>query len=432
MKVAIIGAGWAGLAAAVRLTQAGAHCSVFEAARRPGGRARTLAPEDDGLRLDNGQHILIGAYTRSLDVMRSVGVDPDQALLRLPLALRFADGSGLALPDCAPPWDALIGIARARGWHWHEKWALLRRAARWRLQGFACAHDTSVAQLCAGLPARLLQEFIEPLCVSALNTAAHEASASVFLRVLQDSLFSGHGGSNLLLPRTDLGACLADAASAWLQAQGAHWHSGVRVQALQAQGPQWQVQGQVQDQCYDAAIVATDSPSALRLLAPWAPAHWLAAAQALRHHPIATVYARMNIQSSKALLPAPMLALRAAPGAPAQFVFDKGQLGGPPGLLAFVVSTSEGSSAALQAQVLAQAQAQLGLQGLQPLQTVVEKRATFACTPGLERPGMALRPGLWAAGDYIDGPYPATLEGAVRSGEAAAQAVLSAFPGTTG
>lgn len=419
MKVAIIGAGWAGLAAAVRLTQAGTHCSVFEAARRPGGRARTLAPQGDGLRLDNGQHILIGAYARSLDVMRSVGVDPDQALLRLPLALRLADGSGLALPDCAPPWDALIGIARARGWHWHEKWALLHRAARWRLQGFVCARDTSVAQLCAGLPARLMQEFIEPLCVSALNTAAHEASASVFLRVLQDSLFSGHGGSNLLLPRTDLGACLADAASTWLQAQGAHWHSGVRVQALHAQGPQWQVQ----DQCYDAAIVATDSSSALRLLAPWAPAHWLAAAQALRHHPIATVYARMNIQSNRALLPAPMLALRAASGAPAQFVFDKGQLGGPPGLLAFVVSTSEGSSAALQAQVLAQARAQLGLEGLQPLQTVVEKRATFACTPGLQRPAQRLVPGLWACGDYVEGPYPATLEGAVLS----AQAVLAAL-----
>ena len=69
----------------------------------------------------------------------------------------------------------------------------------------------------------------------------------------------------------------------------------------------------------------------------------------------------------------------------------------------------------------AQAADQLGLRDLQPVQTVVEKRATFACTPGLLRPPMAIAPGLWAAGDYIDGPYPATLEGAVRSGLAAAR-----------
>jgi hypothetical protein len=117
-----------------------------------------------------------------------------------------------------------------------------------------------------------------------------------------------------------------------------------------------------------------------------------------------------------------MLALRSAPDAPAQFVFDRGQLGGPEGLLAFVVSASDGSRESLQAAVLAQAERQLaglGLPALQPVQTVVEKRATFACTPSLVRPPQAIAPGLLAAGDYVDGPYPATLEGAVRSGWAA-------------
>jgi len=119
-----------------------------------------------------------------------------------------------------------------------------------------------------------------------------------------------------------------------------------------------------------------------------------------------------------------MLALRSRGGCPAQFVFDRGQLGGPAGLLAFVISTSEGAQAGLQAQVLAQAEAQLGLR-LAPLQTIVEKRATFACTPGLQRPGMAIAPGLLACGDYVDGPYPATLEGAVLSGSAAARALAA-------
>ena len=83
---------------------------------------------------------------------------------------------------------------------------------------------------------------------------------------------------------------------------------------------------------------------------------------------------------------------------------------------------------ALQAQVLAQAHAQLGLQ-LQPVQTVVEKRATFACTPALVRPPQTIAPGLFACGDYVEGPYPATLEGAVRS---AAEAVSFLAPSPLG
>jgi hypothetical protein len=138
---------------------------------------------------------------------------------------------------------------------------------------------------------------------------------------------------------------------------------------------------------------------------------WATTAQALQFEAIATVYAH----AAGARLSQPMLALRSDAAHPAQFVFDRGQLGGPPGLLAFVVSASEGDRDTLQTRVLAQAQAQLGL-ALTPLQTVVEKRATFACTPGLVRPTQAVAPGLWACGDYVDGPYPATLEGAVRSG----------------
>ena len=105
-----------------------------------------------------------------------------------------------------------------------------------------------------------------------------------------------------------------------------------------------------------------------------------------------------------------MLALRTGP---AQFVFDRGQLGGPAGLLAFVASACEGEKEAIERDVLAQAAA-LGWK-VQALQTVVEKRATFACVPGLRRPAAAIAPGLWACGDYVEGPYPATLEGAVRA-----------------
>ena len=120
MRVAILGAGWAGLAAAVELVRAGLQPTVFEAARSVGGRARALAGHDlqgQHLTLDNGQHILIGAYSESLRLMRLVGAAPEAVFLRQPLSLAFADGTGLRLPDLAPPWDALLGIAQARGWH---------------------------------------------------------------------------------------------------------------------------------------------------------------------------------------------------------------------------------------------------------------------------------------------------------------------------
>ena len=117
-----------------------------------------------------------------------------------------------------------------------------------------------------------------------------------------------------------------------------------------------------------------------------------------------------------------MLALHASASHPAQFVFDRGQLGGPAGLLAFVVSASREDRETLQARVIDQAHAQLAALGVgrvRPLQTIVEKRATFACTPGLVRPPMAVAPGLMACGDHVEGPYPATLEGAVLSAQAA-------------
>jgi squalene-associated FAD-dependent desaturase len=440
MKVAVIGAGWAGMAAAIAHTQAGRQVTVFEAARTVGGRARAVPgalPDGTPVTLDNGQHILIGAYAESLRLMRLVGVDTDCALLRLPLTLRFPDGQGLQLPDLPPPLDALLGIARAQGWHWRDRLALLRTATAWQLRGFRCAPQTSVAELCAPLTPRLMAEFIDPLCVSALNTPAREASGQVFLRVLQDSLFSGQGGSNLLLPRADLGALFAEAAGRWLQAQGSTLHTGHRVQRL-ARGPAGSTGWRVDDTPFDAVVLATTSTEAARLVqtAQSAPTTqgpeaaalqaWARSAQALRFTAIATVYAQTAVPPQGPALRQPLLALRPGAGQPAQFVFDRGQLGGPAGLLAFVVSASEGDRATLEREVLQQAHDQLGLQGLRIIQTVIEKRATFACTPALQRPPQAVADGLCACGDYIEGPYPATLEGAVLSGTAAATTMRTA------
>lgn len=438
MKIAIIGAGWAGMAAAVEATQAGHHAIVLEASRSIGGRARAVngaLPDGTPVTLDNGQHILIGAYTETLRLMRLVGVQPQAALLSLPMTLLFPDGQGLRFPAWPTPLDALGGIVMARGWTVADKWCLLRVATGWQRRGFLCDASQSVAGLCQGLSPRVMVELIEPLCVSALNTPAGRASAQVFLRVMQDALFGAQGGSRLLLPRLDLSELFPQAAARWLTARGGQLRLGSRAESVMQLGTQWQVNsGPVNGDVFDAVILATSASESIRALENSAELatdsiasrllRWTRVTRALQFEAITTVYA----WGPRATLPHPMLTLRASAAAatatasiapaPAQFAFDRGQLGGPPGLLAFVVSASVGERDALQAQVLLQAEQQLGLK-LQAIQTIMEKRATFACTPGLQRPASHIAPGLLVCGDYVDGPYPATLEGAVRSAAAA-------------
>ncbi len=428
MRVAVIGAGWAGCAAAVEATRRGHQVLLLEASRQPGGRARRLdwVHEGQPWRLDNGQHILIGAYRETLALMRALDVEPETHLHRLPLSLRTPQGQGLALPAGWPPRMAVLaGVLAAHGWSARDKLSLLRSAMAWQAAGFQCPPEVSVARLCSGLTPAVFQGLIEPLCVSALNTPAERASAQVFLRVLQDALFGERGGADLLLPRSDLSALLPDAALAWLEAQGQAVRLGTRVLGLLRHAKGWALQTTSEDTPVqaDAVLLACPAGEAVRLLEPLdGTAGWVRAAQGLSHEAIATVYAHTH----GARLTAPMLALPSEANAPAQFVFDRGQLGGPAGLLAFVVSASQGERHTIEAQVLAQGRRQLALAQLEAVTTVVDKRATFACTPGLERPG--LRPvntddALRTCGDYVAGPYPATLEGAVRSGLAAARSL---------
>ena len=435
MKLAVVGAGWAGLAAAVEAMDLGADVTLFEATRTPGGRARALpATRPDGvpLRLDNGQHILIGAYRDTLGLMQRLGIEPEQVLLGTPLSLPYPDGGGLQTPAWAARWpaplDAVAAILTASGWSWGERLALVRASLAWQRSGFVCPPSLTVGELCRALPARAMDELIEPLCVSALNLPAAQASAQVFLAVMRDALFGqGFGrwsASALLLPRDDLGALLPDAACRHL---GARVRLGTRVRDLQDIESGWTLAGDGWSEDFDRVIWATAASHAASTIgaatgesaSSTARRDWAAQTRQLDFTAITTVYA----WAPDARLPAPMLALRNSPDAPAQFAFDRGQLRpddpSAQGVLAFVVSASKGERDELQQRVLAQAGQQLGLPNLQAIQTVVEKRATFACTPALKRPATAIAPGLWAAGDYIDGPYPATIEGAVRSGLAA-------------
>jgi len=453
-RVCVVGAGWAGLAAAVSATQGGHRVTVLEASRGLGGRARALADEvthplPDGTRaaLDNGQHVLIGAYRETLDLMRLVGLDPVALLSRMPLTLRYPDGSGMGLPDWPQPWNLLAGVWGARGWSLGDKWSLLTALRRWQRAHFQCSAAATVAELCVGIRPVVMDTFIAPLCVSALNTPLQQASGQVFLTVLYDTLKplpppAVHDkeapdlplappwrGSDLLLPRVNLSELFPEAAVRWLELRGGVVRLGERAPSPRWQAGLWRV-GELE---FDAVVWATGPAHAVQALSEYAPQapknlalylqRWLRPAQALKYESIATVYAH----ASGLVLPAPMLALASSPQFPAQFVFDRGQLGGPTGLMAFVASAAVGSHGSLEAQVLSQGQDQLAhlLNGhpLVAVQTVVEKRATLACTPQLARPPQRIAPGLLACGDYLYAPYPSTLEGAVRSGLMAAMAL---------
>jgi squalene-associated FAD-dependent desaturase len=420
-RLLVIGAGWAGLAAAVRATQRGARVTVWDMAPLPGGRARSFQ-DAEGLLLDSGQHILIGAYSETLALMRAVGADPDRLLQRLPLTLVDPQGEGLRWGQGGALRAAASAVLGHRGWAWPERLGLARWGLMLALRGLRCPPDWSVERLCAGLPAQVHEQLSEPLCVAALNTRSSEASAEVFLRVLRDALFGGAGAADLLLPRAPLQALLPDPACAWLQQQGAELQLGRRAVTLQREAATWRCD----DWQGDAVIVASSSGEAQRLLAGHAPA-WCAAAQQLRSEAIATVY----LQAEEAKLVAAMVALQ---GGPAQFLFDLGAIGHQPGRFAAVASAVAGEmeqgleplAQRIEAQVRSQVAA---LARATRLRAHADRRATFACLAGVARPPLAAASGLWAAGDYIDGPYPATLEGAVRAGLAAADAAtMSATP----
>ncbi|UCV29941.1 hydroxysqualene dehydroxylase HpnE [Ferribacterium limneticum] len=405
MRVAVIGGGWAGLAAAVELTAAGVQTTLYEAGRVLGGRARGV--EVDGRRLDNGQHILLGAYRDTLALMRRVGADPDELFARRPLRVIDNTGFRLALPRLPAPLNVAWGLLSASGVSLGEK----LRTALWmdgiKRRGFKLARETTVAEWLddAGQTGALRRHLWEPLCLAALNLPAERASAQLFANVLRDSLGSSRReDTDLLLPRVDLGQLLPEPAGRWLQAHGAQIRLSRRVSQITEAESGIAIDGEP----FTAAIIAT------------APQHvgalWPAAATNYAYEPIATVY-RNFVPKMKSSFP-----LSNRLGGHCQWVVDRGD-----GMLACVLS-GHGEWEKLDDAALAAAlDEELGLPNPNDWQKVIrEKRATFSACPGLHRPDFkTANPRLVLAGDYTWADYPATLEGAVRSGLRAARQITN-------
>ncbi|MGB8855820.1 MAG: FAD-dependent oxidoreductase, partial [Burkholderiales bacterium] len=293
MHIAVIGGGWGGLAAAVELAANRIPVVLYEAAREPGGRARRI--QYNGVDLDNGQHILLGAYDETLRLMKLCGVAAD-SLLRLPLKWYFhpdflIQSNGLAgkLPA---PLDLLGAFLKARGMSPQQKLSVIKFVTAMRLRQFKLQDDTTVDRLldAHGQHNALRECLWEPLCVSALNTPTRIASAQIFLNVLRDGLFGGKGCSDLLIPQKNLGDIFPQPAVQYVLQNGGEVRTGAAVTAIRPVDSAFAVSTRDDQQGFSHVICAAGPHQVAFLLQP-TPAFQpvLRRIEALEYEPIVTV-----------------------------------------------------------------------------------------------------------------------------------------------
>jgi squalene-associated FAD-dependent desaturase len=443
-RVAVIGGGWAGCAAAVTLARAGIAVTLYETAAVLGGRARRV--ERAGLPLDNGQHLLLGAYASTLQLLHTVhDGDTGAVLARRPLTMVPLSRSQPGALTLVRAWPGrmglLLALMTAHGLTIGERLANLAWFGRLQRERFVRPAGETVAHMLATLPSRVAERLWEPLCIAALNTPVATASARIFANVIAAAFAGRADASDFLLPATDLSALFPDAAARYLSGRGGEVRMATpaRVVRTDREGTMLAAGGVARP--VRAVVVAVGPHQLAGAFAPEAldaqPAlrAFLDQMGALHYEPIVTVYLGY---AARIPLPAPITRLDDAPG---QWVVDRPDVlaNAAAGadrpdlaqLLAVIVSASGPHSGLAQDALGRAADAQLRrLDPSRPAcgwsQVITEKRATYACTPQRVRPaGPRLAPGAYLAGDYVDADYPATLEAAVRSGVAAAQAVLA-------
>ena len=427
--VAIIGGGYAGMAAAVKLAELDQTSTVFEAAKILGGRARRV--DYLGMTLDNGQHILSGAYTELLRMMALVGVS-GTAFERIPLKLTFGIPAEFSLcaPKLAAPWHMVAALLTAKGLDWSERIAAIRLMRALTASHFIVDHKLCVADLMTiyRQPPKLVQFLWQPLTISALNTPLATASAQVFANVLRDALATNRAASDLILPTIDLTRLFPETAATWLDTQGSRVQTGCRITAIEKNDHGFEVVYGDHREQFSHVIVAV-APHQLDTLLSRDPAIRRIFSDSVAHfqyEPITTIY--LAFSPSQKLLPATMLGRSSGL---VQWFFNRETLSGETGLVAGVISAS-GSYEALSLDELATTALGELREWLPHLasplwhKVIQEKRATFACTADLKRPATETDiPGLVLAGDYVDCDYPATLEAAVRNGCSAAEIIYA-------
>ena len=430
--IVVIGAGWSGLATAVALSRSGKPVKLIEAARQVGGRARRVSLQD--LTIDNGQHLFIGAYRETLSIMETIGVEIPEVLLRQPLQLfsKYQDGNTVRLkaPYLPAPLHLLWALLTTEGFTAKERWAAIRLGLNLKLGRLRRKQDISVSELLHQYdqPERLNEALWYPLCLAIMNTPPHEASAEIFVKVLEDAFLKKQQDSNLLYSLTDLSQILPDPAVKYIDQHGGKVQLGHRISRLEIKAGQ--LTGIWSDEQFEAAnqvVLATPPYATAQLLHSFPELAELASTlQQFHYEPICTVYLQYP---ESVQLPVPMMGMLGSVG---QWSFDR-RFYGQPGLIAVVISSSgihmDWSNDQL-VDVINDELARLFPSWPQPVssQVIREKRATFACHVNINQ----IRPtnqtavnGLWLAGDFTQTGYPATLEGAVCSGVQCAQQIIN-------
>ncbi len=330
-EIAVIGAGWSGLAAAAYLAP---HCrlTLFEAGKVAGGRARGVA-HGEFAELDNGQHLLIGAYRAVFRLLRRVGESPDALFLREPLHWHLADGFQFRSPQKLPaPLHLLWAVLRGKNADWAQKTALLRQMAalqRWHKRQ---PPDQSIASWLdeQRVGEEWRAQFWRPMVLGALNTPLETASLRVLCHVLADGVWASRNAGDFYIAKRNLSDTLAAPVLHYLAQHGAKYRPNCRIAQVQAASGKVQADGQT----FDAAVFAV----APYHLAPLLPGHLgdavRQAVQQLSYHAITTVYLRYP---QPLHLPA---ALTGFAHRPTQWLLDRGRLQHP-NEAAAIISTSD-------------------------------------------------------------------------------------------
>ncbi len=427
--VAVIGAGWAGATAALMLARAGIHVTVFEANSIAGGRARVV--EKSGHMFDNGQHLLLGAYARSLAMIDSLHGPDATPYIRLPLMLQSAPNTLLALSLTAPklpaPIHLLAAIVGAKGLSFTEKFAAALWAAR-HLRGGSISATATVSQLIRKQPVRVRRLLWEPLCIAALNTPASVASANVFVEVLKRSFTGDARGSDLIIPRVNLTALLPEPALDAVRSLGGDVLQSTYVTSVTSTTSGTTVR--LRDDSthvFDFLIIASGPQHLPRLLSEVpAASEVVERSRTLTYEPITTLHFDFSHRDLGRTHQVPMHMLDGSPG---QWVFWHSLANGHwRASVVISVDHRAGNESCLISETLSQLRRSYTLPTPAWQFVITEKRATYSCTPSqcqilTDIPKQIGR--LFFAGDWCVPELPATLEAAVISGERAAQKIIS-------
>jgi squalene-associated FAD-dependent desaturase len=433
--VAIIGAGLAGLSAAVRLAKRGRRVIVLEARARLGGRATAFPDRETGELVDNGQHVMLGCYTGTFEFLRDIGAE-DNVRLQPQLAVTMIDRTGsrtrLTCPDLPPPFHLVAGILEWEALSWRDRLSVLgmttplKHARRELLPGAtmkaASPGETVDAWLIRnGQTPRLREMLWGPLALAALNQPPDQAAAPLFARVLAEMFGSDPRASAIALPTRPLHLMYAEPAREFIERHGGIVRTGTAaqivlqggaVEAVRAGDERWPANRVISAVPWFAfGELFTDEPPALRGV--------IDRARRMASSPIVTV----NLWFDRAVLDEPFVGL---PGRAMQWVFDKRLVFGDDATHLSLVSSGASSILARSNEALIRTAHDELLEALPDSRaarllraTVVrEPRATFSLAPGQPaRPAAETGvPGLFLAGDWIDTGLPATIESAVRSG----------------